>query len=169
MGYALPARFQRSAAHDYLAAIGWTDSEQESVDSPVQLPPQVDCAYQLLLGGSTEIEIRLAIQEQYGKSARPTRAFKAALGLIVAEQRENAIHLPELVSAWRQKAIQGALRSGAWGAAATLIGQAGAVAGENSPERGLGDAGAALTISIEGIQHDDHSRPVLGQGEASGS
>lgn len=143
MTYALPAQFQRSAAHDYLAAIGWAgiDDKPEPV---AELPPQVHTAYGLLRNGATEIEIKLAIQEQYGKGARPNLAFRNALDLVIQEQRAAREHLPELVMAVRWNAIQKAIQGGQLGAAAAMLRDVGAACGEAA----LDAAGATLTVAV---------------------
>ena len=120
---------------------GWHDSDPEPAAA---LPPQVDTAYNMLRTGKTEIEIRLAIQEIYGKSARPNLAFKNALELVIQEQRAQREHMPELIMSIRWKAIQQALAVGQLGAAAGMLRDAGAACGE----AGLDAAAATLTVAI---------------------
>jgi hypothetical protein len=120
MGYSLPAQFQRSAAHDYLAAIGWPAID-DTPEPPARLPDQVQHAYELLRNGHTEVEVRLAIQDKFGKGAKPTQAFKRGLDLVVQEQRAAREHLPELVQAIRLSVLSRAIQSGQLGAAAAVL------------------------------------------------
>jgi hypothetical protein len=119
---------------------------QPADEQPVALPPQVDTAYNMLRTGKTEIEIRLAIQEMYGKSARPNLAFKNALELVIQEQRAQREHMPELIMSIRWRAIQDALAYGEKGlsAVAALLRDAGAACGE----AGLDAAAATLTVQV---------------------
>ena len=143
MGYSLPAQFQRSAAYDYLASIGWGELE-ESVEPPARLPDQVNTAYDMLRNGHTEVQVRLAIQAEYGKGAKPTQAFKRGLDLVIQEQRAAREHLPELVMSIRFQAISKAIASGQLGAAEAMLRDAGAACGESA----LDAAGATLTVSV---------------------
>lgn len=130
-----------SAAFLLLQQNGWHDSDPEPAAA---LPPQVDTAYNMLRTGKTEIEIRLSIQEIYGKSARPNLAFKNALDLVIQEQRAQREHMPELIMSIRWRAIQQALASGQLGAAAGMLRDAGAACGE----AGLDAAAATLTVQV---------------------
>ena len=143
MGYSLPAQFQRSAAYDYLASIGWGELE-EKPEPPARLPDQVNTAYHMLRNGHSEVEVRLAIQEQYGKGAKPTQAFRRGLDLVIAEQKAAREHLPELVMAVRWNAIQRAIQGGQLGAAAAMLRDVGAACGESA----LDAAGATLLVEV---------------------
>jgi hypothetical protein len=120
---------------------GWHDSE---VEPPARLPDQVNTAYHMLRNGHSEVEVRLAIQAEYGKAAKPTQAFRRGLDLVIAEQRAAREHLPELVMAVRWNAIQKAIQSGQLGAAAAMLRDAGAACGES----GLDAAGATLLVEV---------------------
>jgi hypothetical protein len=119
---------------------------QPADEQPVALPPQVDTAYNMLRTGKTEIEIKLSIQEIYGKSARPNLAFKNALELVIQEQKAQREYMPELIMSIRWKAIQQALAYGekGLGAVAALLRDAGAACGE----AGLDAAAATLTVQV---------------------
>ena len=54
-----------------------------------------------------------------------------------------------MVAATRQRAIQGSLRAGQFGAAAKLLERAGEVAGELREASGLAEEDLILTVSIE--------------------
>ena len=120
---------------------GWNDSE---VEAPARLPDQVNTAYGMLRNGYTEVEVRMAIQEQFGKGAKPTQAFKRGLDLVIQEQRAAREYQPELVAAVRWNAIQRAIASGQLGAAASMLRDAGAACGE----AGLDAAGATLLVEV---------------------
>jgi hypothetical protein len=113
-------------------------------ERPAKLPEQIETAYHLLRAGRTEVEVRLAIQEEYGKAAKPTQAFRRGLDLVVQEQREQREHMPELVMAIRWRAIQQGLATGQLGAVAGMLRDAGAACGEAA----LDAAGATLTVSV---------------------
>jgi hypothetical protein len=117
---------------------------QDIEEKPARLPDQIETAYNLLRSGSTEVEIRLAIQAQYGKAAKPTQAFRRALDLVIQEQREQREHMPELVMAIRWRAIQQGLATGQLGAVAGMLRDAGAACGEAA----LDAAGATLTVEV---------------------
>jgi hypothetical protein len=117
---------------------------QDIEEKPARLPDQIETAYNLLRSGSTEVEIRLAIQGQYGKAAKPTQAFRRALDLVIQEQREQREHMPELVMAIRWRAIQQGLATGQLGAVAGMLRDAGAACGEAA----LDAAGATLTVEV---------------------
>jgi hypothetical protein len=154
MGYSLPAQFQRSAAHDYLAAIGWPAID-DTPEPPARLPDQVQHAYELLRNGYTEVEVRLAIQDKFGKGAKPTQAFRRGLDLVVQEQRAAREHLPELVMAIRFSAIQKAIQGGQLGAAAAMLRDVGAACGESA----LDAAGATLLVEVLPAGHATQSLP----------
>jgi hypothetical protein len=130
-----------SAAFALLWDNGWHDSE---VEPPARLPDQVTTAYDMLRNGHTEVQVRLAIQEQYGKGAKPTQAFRRGLELVIQEQRAAREHLPELVMAVRWNAIQRAIASGQLGAAAAMLRDVGAACGESA----LDAAGATLLVEV---------------------
>jgi hypothetical protein len=113
-------------------------------ERPAKLPDQIEVAYNMLRSGSTEVEIRLAIQERFGKAAKPTQAFRRGLDLVIQEQREARQHLPELVMALRWRAIQQGLATGELGAVAGMLRDAGAACGEAA----LDAAGATLTVQV---------------------
>jgi hypothetical protein len=113
-------------------------------EKPARLPDQIEVAYTMLRQGYTEVEIRLAIQAQFGKAAKPTQAFRRGLDLVVQEQREARQHLPELVMALRWRAIQQGLATGQLGAVAGMLRDAGAACGEAA----LDAAGATLTVQV---------------------
>jgi hypothetical protein len=140
----------KSAAEAWLRAHGRYLAEWDELpaEKPARLPDQVDVARDLLVSGAAEIEVRLEIQRQFGTRAKPKAAYERALALIVQEQRDRQAILPELVMSMRLKAIQGALRCGNFGAAASLLRDMGVVAGEGAPER-IADELRGLTISIE--------------------
>jgi hypothetical protein len=119
---------------------GWL----EEPEPPARLPDQVNTAYDMLRNGHTEVQVRLAIQEQYGKGAKPTQAFRRGLDLLVQEQRAAREHLPELVMAVRWNAIQRAIQSGQLGAAAAMLRDVGAACGESA----LDAAGATLLVEV---------------------
>jgi hypothetical protein len=54
-----------------------------------------------------------------------------------------------MVAATRQRAIQGSLRAGQFGAAAKLLERAGEVAGELREASGLAEEDLVLTVSVE--------------------
>ena len=140
--YLPPGPIPSSPAAHWMACQGlWA---QPADEQPVALPPQVDTAYNMLRTGKTEIEIRLAIQEVYGKSARPNLAFKNALELVIQEQRAQREHMPELIMSIRWKAIQQALAVGQLGAAAGMLRDAGAACGE----AGLAADAATLNVVV---------------------
>ena len=140
--YLPPGPIPPDAASHWLACEGlWSAPPDEPVAA---LPPQVDTAYRLLRNGHTEVEVRLAIQEQYGKGARPNLAFKNALDLVIREQRAAREHLPELVMAVRWNAIQKAIQGGQLGAAAAMLRDVGAACGESA----LDAAGATLLVEV---------------------
>jgi hypothetical protein len=153
MAYSRPKPPSRIPPSDSAAYVLWQRGEwspdPDPSDPPAKLPDQVAVAAEMLRNGAQEVQIRIQLANQFGEHAKPTRAFKAALRLIIQEQRDAQAHLPELLQAIRHTALQGALRSGSWGAAATLLSQLGAVVGEGSQERLLGPAGADLQITIE--------------------
>lgn len=120
---------------------GWHDSD---VEVPAALPDQVQAAYGMLRNGYTEVEVRLAIQEQFGKKAQATRAFKRGLDLVIQEQRAAREHLPELVMAIRFGAIQKSIQAGQYGAAAAMLRDVGAACGEAA----LDAASATLTVEV---------------------
>ena len=130
-----------SAAFALLWDNGWHDSE---VEPPARLPDQVNTAYDMLRNGHTEVQVRLAIQAEYGKGAKPTQAFKRGLDLLVQEQRAAREHLPELVMSIRFNAIQRAIASGQLGAAAAMLRDVGAACGESA----LDAAGATLLVEV---------------------
>jgi hypothetical protein len=63
-----------------------------------------------------------------------------------------------MVAATRSRAIQGALRSGQYGAAAKMLDRAGEIAGELRESAGLAEEDLVLTVSIE--------QPALPAGES---
>jgi hypothetical protein len=69
-----------------------------------------------------------------------------------------------MVAAARQKAIQGALRAGQYGAAAKLLERAGEIAGELRESAGLTAEDLVLTVSVEqpALPAGD-SQPVSGE------
>ena len=129
-------------------ALQWleqTGQWQEPPEEPTAaLPPQVDTAYAMLRNGHTEVQVRLAIQEQYGKGARPNLAFKNALELVIQEQRAQREYMPELIMSIRWSAIQKAIQAGQLGAAAAMLRDAGAACGEAA----LDPAGATLLVEV---------------------
>jgi hypothetical protein len=129
-----------SAAFALMMDNGWYDSPEV----PSALPDQVQAAYGMLRNGFTEVEVRLAIQEQFGKKAQATRAFKRGLDLVIQEQRAARGHLPELVMAIRFSAIQKAIQGGQLGAAAAMLRDVGAACGEAA----LDAASATLTVEV---------------------
>jgi hypothetical protein len=142
-----------SAAEAWLRANGKYLAEWDDIapEKPSRLPDQVDVARDLLVSGATEVEIRLELQRQFGTRAKPKAAYDRALTLVIQEQRDRMAVLPELVMAARWRAIQGAMRQGNFGAAASLLRDAGTVAGEGAPER-IAEEMAGLTITIEAHQ-----------------
>jgi len=104
--------------------------EAQPAQPGVELSIQVATAYECLKRGLSEIETRMAIQREYGHSSQPKLAFTKALKMLVAEQHDLRKVLPEVVMALRMRAIQGALARHEYGAAARLLADAGAVAGE---------------------------------------
>lgn len=140
--YLPPGPIPSSPAAHWMACNGlWAQPADEPVAA---LPPQVDTAYHMLRNGHTEVQVRLAIQEQYGKGARPNLAFKNALDLVIQEQRAAREHLPELVMAIRFSALQKAIATGQLGAAAAMLRDVGAACGEAA----LDAASATLTVAV---------------------
>lgn len=129
-------------------ALQWFEQEHGRWDPepepPARLPDQVQHAYELLRNGYTEVEVRLAIQDKFGKGAKPTQAFRRGLDLVVQEQRAAREHLPELVMAIRFSAIQRAIQGGQLGAAAAMLRDVGAACGESA----LDAAGATLLVEV---------------------
>jgi hypothetical protein len=70
-----------------------------------------------------------------------------------------------MVAATRSRAIQGALRSGQYGAAAKMLDRAGEIAGELRESAGLAEEDLVLTVSIEqpGALPAGESQPVSGE------
>jgi hypothetical protein len=151
-----PHRIPLSPALQWLQQTGEWDPEPEP---PARLPEQVTTAYNLLRNGHTEVQVRLAIQEQYGKGAKPTQAFKRGLDLVIQEQRAAREHLPELVMAVRWNAIQQAIQGGQLGAAAAMLRDVGAACGESA----LDAAGATLLVEV--LPPGSGTTPVLEQGQ----
>lgn len=132
------------AAH-WMACNGHSWEPMEDIqEKPARLPEQIEEAYSMLRRGHTEIEVRLAIQAQFGSAAKPTQAFRRALSLLVEEQRAQQEHMPELIMAIRFHAIQRALASGQLGAVAAMLRDAGAACGEAA----LDAAAATLTVAV---------------------
>ena len=119
---------------------GWL----EEPEPPARLPDQVNTAYDMLRNGHIEVQVRLALQEQYGKGAKPTQAFKRGLDLVIQEQRAAREHLPELVMSIRFQAISKAIASGQLGAAAAMLRDVGAACGESA----LDATGATLLVEV---------------------
>jgi hypothetical protein len=140
-----------SAAFLLLQENGWHDSD---VEPPARLPDQVQAAYGMLRNGYTEVEVRLAIQEQFGKKAQATRAFKRGLDLVIQEQRAAREHLPELVMAVRWNAIQKAIQGGQLGAAAAMLRDVGAACGEAALDA------ASATLLVEVLPRGGSEAPV---------
>jgi hypothetical protein len=150
--YLPPGPIPPDAASHWLACEGlWSAPPDEPVAA---LPPQVDSAYHMLRNGHTEVQVRLAIQEQYGKGARPNLAFKNALDLVIQEQRAAREHLPELVMAVRWNAIQRAIASGQLGAAAAMLRDVGAACGEAALDA------ASATLLVEVLPRGGSEAPV---------
>jgi hypothetical protein len=122
----------------------WQNGWNDTPEPPARLPDQVQHAYELLRNGYTEVEVRLAIQDKFGKGAKPTQAFRRGLDLVVQEQRAARDTLPELVMAVRWNAIQRAIASGQLGAAAAMLRDVGAACGESA----LDAAGATLLVEV---------------------
>lgn len=134
-----PHRIPLSPALQWLQQTGEWDPEPEA---PARLPDQVNSAYEMLRNASTEVEIRLAIQEKYGKAAKPTQAFRRALELTIQEQRAQREHLPELVQAIRLTVLNRAIASGQLGAAAAVL-------RDMSPvDASLDASGATLVVEV---------------------
>jgi len=127
-----------------MACNGLWEALPDIEEKPARLPEQVELAYRLLRDGMTEVQVRLAIQAEYGKGAKPTQAFKRGLDLVIQEQRAAREHMPELVSAVRWNAIQRAIQGGQLGAAASMLRDAGAACGEAA----LDAAGATLLVEV---------------------
>jgi hypothetical protein len=127
-----------------MACNGLWEALPDIDEKPARLPDQVQHAYELLRNGYTEVEVRLALQEKYGKTAKPTQAFRRGLDLVVQEQRAQREQMPELVSAVRWTCIQRAIASGQLGAAAAMLRDAGAACGEGV----LDAAGATLLVEV---------------------
>jgi hypothetical protein len=132
-------------------------------ERPAKLPEQIEVAYTMLRQGYTEVEIRLSIQERFGKAAKPTQAFRRALDLVVQEQREARESLPELVMAIRWRAIQQGLATGQLGAVAGMLRDAGAACGEAA----LDAAGATLTVHVLEPGSQTITEPTLAAQEAA--
>jgi hypothetical protein len=125
----------------------WRDQEQRDEGGPARAM-HMETAYQLLRDGWTEIEICIELRRQYQLTAAGARrAYSSALKLLVEEQRRQAQDAPALISAMRWKAIRAAVNSGQVAAAASLLRDAGAVAGEVAAA-GLPDALTELKVEV---------------------
>ena len=143
--YLPPGPIPSSPAAHWMACNGHSwEPLQDIEEKPAKLPEQIEVAYGMLRQGYTEVEIRLSIQERFGKAAKPTQAFRRGLDLLVQEQREQREAMPELVMAIRWRAIQQGLATGQLGAVAGMLRDAGAACGEAA----LDAAGATLTVAV---------------------
>jgi hypothetical protein len=134
-------------------------------EKPARLPDQIEVAYGMLRQGYTEVEIRLRIQEQFGKAAKPTQAFRRGLDLVVQEQREARESLPELVQSIRLTVLNRAIQSGQLGAAAAVL-------RDMAPmDASLDASGATLTVSVlppgAGASHGQAAEPAKTLHEAA--
>jgi hypothetical protein len=126
----------------------WRDQEQRDEEGAGGRALHVEAAYQLLRDGWTEIEICIDLRRQYQVTAAGARrAYSKALELLVEEQRRQSQNAPALISAMRWKAIRTAVSSGQVAAAASLLRDAGAVAGEVAAA-GLPDALTELKVEV---------------------
>jgi hypothetical protein len=162
--YLPPGPIPSSPAAHWMACNGHSWEPMADIEEkPAKLPEQIEVAYTMLRQGFTEVEIRLAIQERFGKAAKPTQAFRRGLDLVIQEQREQREAMPELVMAIRWRAIQQGLATGQLGAVAGMLRDAGAACGEAA----LDAAGATLTVAVLPPGGQIAAEPALAAQEAS--
>ena len=130
----------------------WQASWDQS-DKPEE--PDIDTLIQQAYGyyssGYTPIQVNWLLRAEH-PSLRPallSRAQRRAEAALVAAESAPPELRRAMVAAARQKAIQGALNGGHWGAALAGLARAGEIAGELREGAGLADEDLILTVSIE--------------------
>lgn len=146
----------------------WDCSNQE--EEPA-LEVLVQKAFNLYARGLLPIQVRWALSTEH--PSLPARVLTqvqrhAEKALCAAESAPPELRRA-MVAAARQRAIQGALDAGEWGAALKGLDRAGEIAGELRESAGLAQEDLTLTIQVEdlGSLPGSESQPVSAETEES--
>ncbi len=146
----------------------WQASWDQS-DKPQE--PDIDTlaqqAFAYYSSGYLPIQVNWRLRAKH-PNARPaliSRAQRKAEAALCAAESAPPELRRAMVAATRSRAIQGALRSGQYGAAAKMLERAGEIAGELRESAGLAEEDLVLTVSIEqpGALPAGDSQPVSGE------
>ncbi len=139
----------------------WDCSNQE--EEPA-LETLVQKAFSLYAQGLLPIQVRWELSKEH--PSLPARVLTqvqrhAEKALVAAESAPPELRRA-MVAAARQRAIQGALASGEWGAALKGLDRAGEIAGELRESAGLALEDLTLTIQVEDLNSlpESESQPV---------
>jgi hypothetical protein len=130
----------------------WQASWDES-DKPEEpdINTLIQQAYAYYASGYEPIQVNWLLRGKHSslKPAMISRAQRRAEDAIKAAAGAPPELRRAMVAAARQRALQGAMRAGQYGAAAKLLERAGDVAGELREASGLAEDDLTLTVSIE--------------------
>lgn len=126
----------------------WDCSDQEEEPDLEALTRE---AFSLYCEGMLPIQVRWELGSRHaGIQGRVlARAQRRAERAIQAAEQAPPELRRALVAAARQRAIQGALAAGQWGAALKGLDRAGEIAGELRESAGLSEEDLVLTVSVE--------------------
>jgi hypothetical protein len=146
----------------------WDLSNQE--EEPA-LETLIQKAFNLYARGLLPIQVRWELSTDH--PSLPARVLTqvqrhAEKALCAAESAPPELRRA-MVAAARQRAIQGALATGEWGAALKGLDRAGEIAGELRESAGLAQEDLVLTIQVEDLESlpSSESQPVSAETEAS--
>ena len=128
----------------------WDETTEDAQEAP-GVEALVKEAYELYALGHSPISVRWALGDKWpALSAREigTAQRRAERALQAAEQAPPELRRA-MVAAQRQRAIQGALAAGHWGAAIKALERAGDVAGELREAAGLTEEDLVLAVVVE--------------------
>jgi len=146
----LPDSQRLLMAHGAWSA-SWDASNNGADNEPATFNDLARVAFDCYCDGMLPIQVRWALAERYPDL--PARLLARAQRRAESDLCAAETAPPELrramVAAARQKAIQGALAAGQWGAAMRGLDRAGEIAGELRESAGLGEEDLRLVVSIE--------------------
>jgi hypothetical protein len=148
----------------------WQASWDES-DKPEE--PDIDTliqqAFAYYSSGYLPIQVNWLLRAKHPgvRAATISRAQRRAEKALCAAETAPPELRRAMVAATRSRAIQGALRSGQYGAAAKLLERAGEIAGELREASGLAEEDLILTVTVEQpALPAGESQPVAGETSA---
>ena len=151
--------------NSWVASWDGSNEEEEAPD----IEALVREAFELYASGLLPIQVKWVMAANHSgiKASFLGRVLRRAEKALQAAEQAPPELRRALVAVTRQKAIQGALAAGEWGAALKGLERAGEIAGELRESAGLSEEDLVLTVSVEsdpapGLPMGE-SQPVSGE------